>query len=172
VLRQANLLKHSSVLLIVCFLVSACVTRQQQNSKTEPAPQTLTVISSHGVQEIAPTVVASVAPPSSQDDVSPGSQQPDFTDPLEFINRPIFAFNDVLYSNVLIPLSHGYKKVMPQPLHTGVTNFFANIREPINGVNNLLQGKGAALGSNISRFVINSPWVFGSVRPCQSLVWY
>lgn len=154
-------------LCVICCLLGACATRQQsqppsaenieEQAAAESGAETLTVTSSHGVQEIQPTVVGYTAAASNEDDAAQaGKQKADFGDPLEFINRPVFAFNDVLYSYLLIPVSHGYKKIMPDLLETGVSNFFANIREPINGVNNLLQGKAAALGHNLSRFVINS----------------
>lgn len=156
-LRHLLVSKHISALTSICFLVSACATHQQEAAKPEQKPQLLTVKSSHGTQQIMPTVVAYEGPPSSQDgDTAQSQQQADFNDPLEWINRPIFTFNDVLYSYLLIPVSHGYNKIMPTPLKTGVSNFFANIREPINGINNMLQGKGSALVSNLSRFVINS----------------
>lgn len=177
--------KHISTLVTLCFVLSACTTHSppqapsspdslpEQTVKTARSPQLLTVISSHGVQEISPTVVGFDAPPSTEDDATPASkqqqQQADFTDPLEFINRPIFAFNDVLYSYFMIPLSRGYNKIMPDPAKTGVSHFFANIREPINGINNLLQGKGAALGSNVSRFMINSTLgVLGLFDPAEA----
>lgn len=160
---------HTCALLVICCLLGACASSQQQSASASPpvsaqeqvtaesSSQTLTVESSHGVQEIQPTVVGYTAPPSNTDDAAQASDQAaDFGDPLEFINRPVFAFNDVLYSYLLIPVSHGYKKIMPDLVQTGVSNFFANIREPINGINNLLQGKGSSLANNLSRFVINS----------------
>tara|TARA_R110002074_G_scaffold99392_1_gene214714 strand:- start:12359 stop:13315 length:957 start_codon:yes stop_codon:yes gene_type:complete len=182
VLLHSKLAKHATILLINCFVISACATYQPQQSssspnnleqqavKSERIPQLLTVISSHGVQEISPTVVGFEAPPPSQDGATSDSkQQADFTDPLEFINRPMFTFNDALYSYCLIPLGRGYNKIMPDQAKTSVSHFFANIREPINGINNLLQGENTALGSNVSRFVINSSLgVLGFFDPAEA----
>ncbi|MFT6656790.1 MAG: phospholipid-binding lipoprotein MlaA [Marinomonas primoryensis] len=174
--------KHAAILVIICFVISACATYQPQQSSTSPdspeqqaikserIPQLLTVISSHGVQEISPTVVGFDAPPSSQNNATSASkQQADFTDPFEFINRPMFTFNNVLYDCCLIPLSRGYNKIMPDQAKTSVSHFFANIREPINGINNLLQGESAALGSNVSRLVINSSLgILGLFDPAEA----
>lgn len=83
-------------------------------------------------------------------------QVPAFDDPLEFINRPIFAFNDKLFEYVLIPASKGYTAVVPEPVRQGVTNFFSNIREPLNALNQLFQGQAGSSGKSIGRFLINS----------------
>lgn len=181
-LLHSKLAKHAAILVINCFVISACATYQpqqpssspnnleQQAVKSERIPQLLTVISSHGVQEISPTVVGFDAPPSSQDNATSASkQQTDFTDPLEFINRSMFTFNNVLYNCCLIPLSRGYNKIMPDQAKISVSHFFANIREPINGINNLLQGENAALGSNVSRLVINSSMgILGLFDPAEA----
>ena len=169
---------HRCALVVIFCLLGACASKQQPSpsspESTSEQPdakqKTLTVRSSHGVQEITPTVVGYDAESSNKDDAAPVSEQnADFGDPLEVINRPIFAFNDVLYRYLLIPASHGYQKIMPDPIETGVSNLFANIREPINGINNLLQGKVSALGHNLSRFVINSTLgILGLFDPAQA----
>jgi len=160
--------KRFCALVVLWLLVSGCATRQQQtppslralpepSTKAEHIPQTLTVSSVHGTHQIIPTVVGANAPPAKQNGSTADSKQPiAFTDPLEWLNRPIFAFNDVLYRYFLIPISHGYQKIVPAPVQTGISHFFANLREPINGINNLLQGNGTALGHNVSRLLINS----------------
>ena len=61
-----------------------------------------------------------------------------------------------MFRHVLIPASHGYQAVVPTPVRSGVSNFFSNIREPLNAVNHILQGNGSGLGSSVSRFLINS----------------
>ena len=156
------------LLLSLCFL-GACSTQPKQadsQATSEPAKHqtdkalsspTLTVESSHGIQEIEPTVVGYSELPAQSPAIA---DTPDDTfhisDPLEVINRPIFAFNDVLYRYLMIPASQGYKAITPELFRTGVSNVFANIREPINGLNHLLQLEGRALGHNLSRFLINS----------------
>jgi phospholipid-binding lipoprotein MlaA len=77
-------------------------------------------------------------------------------DPLEGFNRAMFAFNDALDAVVIKPVAQGYEAVMPAPLRTGVTNFFANIADLFIGINNLLQGKPEQALSDLGRVVINS----------------
>jgi len=77
-------------------------------------------------------------------------------DPLVGINRRIFAFNAVADKRVLRPTAKAYSTVVPKRARIGVSNFFANLGEPLNFVNNLLQGKGKAAVTSGYRFAINS----------------
>jgi phospholipid-binding lipoprotein MlaA len=77
-------------------------------------------------------------------------------DPLEPINRIFFYFNDKLYFWVLRPLARTYSFVAPKPARKCVGNFFYNLKTPIRLVNNLLQGKFAAGGTELTRFVVNT----------------
>lgn len=74
--------------------------------------------------------------------ISDDYEEETFNDPLEFINRPIFTFNDVLYNNVFFPVADAYGKVMPDMVKTGVANIFYNATMPLRVVGDLLQGKG------------------------------
>lgn len=62
-------------------------------------------------------------------------------DPLEAMNRAVFAFNESLDEAVLKPAATGYQKVLPQFMRTGVDNFFGNIGDAWSAVNQLLQAK-------------------------------
>ena len=77
-------------------------------------------------------------------------------DPWEPLNRGIYAVNHGLDTVTLKPLSKGYKKITPGFVRRGIANFFANLRTPLNIVNNLLQGKGRDALSDTARFVVNS----------------
>jgi phospholipid-binding lipoprotein MlaA len=77
-------------------------------------------------------------------------------DPLEPLNRGVFTFNEKADELVLKPVAQGYRAVTPGFLRTGVSNFFSNLGEPVNAVNNLLQGKAAAAFSDVGRFAMNS----------------
>jgi len=79
-----------------------------------------------------------------------------YRDPLIGLNRVIFKLNDVTYRYLLIPLGKGYMKVLPDPVHRSVGNFFHNLKSPIYVVNDALQLKPRPLGRHVSRFVINS----------------
>lgn len=77
-------------------------------------------------------------------------------DPWEGFNRRVFAFNEAVDRAVLRPVARGYRTVTPQPVQTGVGNFFSNLGEVRTALNSLLQGKPANAGLATSRFVINS----------------
>lgn len=77
-------------------------------------------------------------------------------DPLEPFNRAMFAFNDALDGWVLKPVSKGYQYVTPDPVETGVGNFFSNLAEVSSAVNNVLQWKWKKAGNNTGRFLLNS----------------
>jgi phospholipid-binding lipoprotein MlaA len=99
---------------------------------------------------------------TTQTDVEPTVIEPTVVgyraprDPLMPVNRAIFAFNDVAYRYALIPLSRGYQGAVPQPVRTGIGNFFSNLRAPISLINHLLQGKPGSAGRQLARFGINS----------------
>ncbi|WJG09184.1 VacJ family lipoprotein [Aliiglaciecola sp. LCG003] len=139
--RSATMLMMLSVIMLTACSTNNS-TQQVANEQPPEANKAITITTSQGTQTLSPTVV---------------TYDPEtFEDPLEFINRPIFAFNDVLYRYVMIPVSKGYTAVIPDPVQTGIGNFFSNIREPLNLINHALQGEGKKSGTNLSRFLINS----------------
>lgn len=77
-------------------------------------------------------------------------------DPWEWFNRPVYKFNDFLDRWFMRPVAKGYETVTPDPVERCVSNFFGNLREPLNLVNNLLQGKWLASASDGGRLVINT----------------
>ena len=77
-------------------------------------------------------------------------------DPWEPFNRRVWEFNEDVDRVYLKPLAQGYKKVLPAFARRGVGNFFRNLLEPTNIVNDLLQGKFAQAGSDTARFLVNS----------------
>src|SRR3546814_7682199 len=62
-------------------------------------------------------------------------------DPLEKINRPIYAFNMVADQYVLRPVAVTYVNYAPPPLRIGVSNFFDNLFYPAVIINDALQAK-------------------------------
>ncbi|HLA35320.1 MAG TPA: VacJ family lipoprotein [Rhodocyclaceae bacterium] len=80
----------------------------------------------------------------------------DERDPVEGVNRAVFAFNQGLDTVLIRPMAVGYEFVLPTPIRTGVGNFFDNIGDVFVGVNNLLQGKVADAASDLGRVAINS----------------
>jgi phospholipid-binding lipoprotein MlaA len=80
-------------------------------------------------------------------------------DPLEPFNRTMFNFNDKLDQYVAKPLAQGYQAITPSPIRTGVTNFFSNLGDVGNTINNLLQGKLQDGMESLMRVALNT--VFG-----------
>jgi phospholipid-binding lipoprotein MlaA len=80
----------------------------------------------------------------------------DNNDPLEAINRGVYKFNDVSDKAVFKPIAGAYKAVMPSPIRSGVSNFFANLRTFVTAINQVLQFKFNKAAESAGRFVINS----------------
>jgi phospholipid-binding lipoprotein MlaA len=77
-------------------------------------------------------------------------------DPWESWNRGVYKFNDALDRGVAKPVARTYVRFVPQPVRTGVRNFFANLETPTVMVNDALQGKLLAAANDLGRFVLNS----------------
>jgi len=77
-------------------------------------------------------------------------------DPLEPVNRKVFAFNEGLDKVVLKPTATAYKAVVPAPARTGISNFFSNLTEPWSAVNLMLQGRFQEGISDLGRFGTNT----------------
>ncbi len=77
-------------------------------------------------------------------------------DPLEPLNRGIYKFNDAVDRAVMKPVATGYKEVLPQPVRTGVGNFFSNLDDVVVLFNDLLQFKFGQAASDFGRLVWNT----------------
>ncbi len=84
------------------------------------------------------------------------SQKADSRDPWEGWNRSVQSFNDKLDDYVMKPVARGYKKVTPEFVDSGVTNFFSNIDDINVLINDLLQFKLAQTGMDTGRFLVNT----------------
>lgn len=84
-------------------------------------------------------------------------------DPLEPYNRSMTSFNDSFYINILGPVTKGYKKIVPEGLRKGASNFFANLSFPMHFINNLLQFKFNNAFEESMRFTINSTFGIGGL---------
>ena len=89
-------------------------------------------------------------------------------DPLEPFNRGMYQFNDTVDRVVLKPVATVYHDVLPSPVRTGVTNFFANLQDAWSFVNNTLQLKGEAAGNSLVRFGVNTFLGLGGVLDIAS----
>ena len=77
-------------------------------------------------------------------------------DPLESINRPLFAFNNGLDLFLVRPVAQTYHFVMPDIGERGVGNFFANLYDANAAVNALLQWRLDGVAQSGGRFLVNS----------------
>ncbi|PWE17877.1 VacJ-like lipoprotein [Marinicauda salina] len=80
-------------------------------------------------------------------------------DPLEPLNRRIYAVNEGFDSVLLEPASDAYAAVAPDPVESGVRNFMTNLNQPVVFANTVLQGRFRDAGQTAARFGLNT--VFG-----------
>ena len=84
-------------------------------------------------------------------------------DPLEAVNRDIFAFNEALDDALLSPVARTYRRVVPDVLQLGVSNVFDNVSDAWSATNHLLQGKGRSSLTMTARVVTNTVWGIGGL---------
>ena len=84
-------------------------------------------------------------------------------DPLESWNRGVFSFNETVDVHVLKPVAEGYVKVTPQPVRTGVRNFFGNIGDVWSSVNLFVQGRLKEGAVSTMRVAVNSTLGLGGL---------
>lgn len=77
-------------------------------------------------------------------------------DPMEGLNRGVFAVNEAVDKAVLEPVARGYRYITPKPVRQGVRNFLRNLKSPIIMGNQLLQGDLEGFGNATARLVINT----------------
>lgn len=77
-------------------------------------------------------------------------------DPWEGFNRSVYQFNEKVDLVVVKPVAEVYQNITPQPVRTGVKNFFGNLSDVWSTVNSALQLKPAQTLDNLLRVLINS----------------
>jgi phospholipid-binding lipoprotein MlaA len=101
-----------------------------------------------------------------------GFVAPQILDPLEPVNRPVFAAN-MAFDRVLIdPIARFYGWAVPAPVKRSIRGVFSNLNRPVVFVNQLLQlhPKGAA--ETLGRFALNSTLGMGGLfDPAAELGW-
>ena len=81
---------------------------------------------------------------------------PSRVDPFEPWNRAMYSVHEVVDGNVIKPIAQTYVKVTPEPVRTGVSNFYGNIDDLFTGINHVLQGKKERAGDDFGRVLLNS----------------
>ena len=84
-------------------------------------------------------------------------------DPLESINRPVQAFNNLADRVLIRPAAWAYKTVTPDSVQQAVIRFFRNLAELTNASNQLLQGKPDLALNDLVRFMVNSTLGLGGL---------
>lgn len=97
------------------------------------------------------------------------SQSEEIKDPLQPLNRQIYAFNDVLDRTVLRPVAVGYTEKVPEQVRGSLTQARKNLDEPWNAVNQLVQGKPLRAAKTLGRFTINTLTTLGLADPAARL---
>ncbi len=77
-------------------------------------------------------------------------------DPWQVLNKRIYNFNYEFDRWVFIPVVRSYRQYVPQFMRTGVTNFFANIRDVGTVLNSVLQFQPKKTMQSTGRVFANS----------------
>ena len=84
-------------------------------------------------------------------------------DPIEPLNRLVYAFNKGLMVAVIKPTATVYRFIIIKPVRTGIGIFGRNITYPGRLINNLLQGKWAGARDETYRFCCNTTVGVGGI---------
>lgn len=84
-------------------------------------------------------------------------------DPWEPMNRSIFSFNEALDTTLLKPIATGYDFIVPDPVQSGVDNFFNNIADMGAIINSVLQLKFEQAAWATARVINNTVYGLGGV---------
>lgn len=93
-----------------------------------------------------------VVPMSDSEDIGSAKVR----DPLEPVNRGIFAFNHQLYRFVLKPLGKVTELILPKPVLTAADHAFDNVDTASRVVGSLFQGKAGLALKETEKLLINS----------------
>jgi phospholipid-binding lipoprotein MlaA len=77
-------------------------------------------------------------------------------DPLEPFNRLMFGLNNGVRTTILNPITEVYLRLATPPVQAAVRRFFANLREPLTLLSNVIEGRMSEAGIAAARFGINS----------------
>ncbi len=77
-------------------------------------------------------------------------------DPLEPVNRAMWATNKGFLAGVMQPTARAYRAVVAKPVRTSINNFTHNIIYPGRALNHVLQGRWSGAGNETLRFLTNT----------------
>jgi phospholipid-binding lipoprotein MlaA len=90
-------------------------------------------------------------------------------DPLEPLNRKIFAFNQFVDHLLFRPAAKTYVTVLPDDARRGIHNVLDNMKEPTLFFNNVLQGEFKRAEITLGRFLVNTTVGFGGLVDVMTL---
>jgi len=90
-------------------------------------------------------------------------------DPYETQNRKVHAFNKGLDRALVRPVAKGYTQILPDEVEDRVGAFAANLGEPANVANNLLQGNLWGVIRSTARFAINTTFGIAGIVDVATL---
>ena len=93
---------------------------------------------------------------------TPGEAR-DPRDPWEPYNRSMTKFNDSVDDAVLKPVATAYRDVLPQPVRTGVSNFYNNLRDVVSFGSNILRLDIKRASEDLVRVGINTTFGLGGL---------
>lgn len=92
-----------------------------------------------------------------------GAAPLDEHDPLERTNREVNSANEAVDRAALKPAAKAYEHAVPSLVRAGVSNFFANLRDPWSALNSLAQMKIGDAAQDTMRFAVNTVFGLGGV---------
>ena len=102
--------------------------------------------------------------------VNASAAQPDeVKDPLQPLNRKIYAFNDTIDRWVVRPVAVEYSEKVPEDVRDSYHSFRMNLNEPWNAVNQIIQGKPVRALKTLGRFTLNTVTSLGFADPASRL---
>ncbi|BBK29755.1 phospholipid-binding lipoprotein MlaA [Stella humosa] len=115
-------------------------------------------------------LVALLGCASPPQDPAERAQWEEENDPLEPLNREVFAVNRVIDGLLIKPAAMIYRGVVPEEGREAVRNVLGNLKEPVYAANHLLQGDLGGAGDAVARFAINTTvGVAGIMQPSADM---
>ena len=118
-----------------------------------------------------PTRIRDLKNLRSQDlKVDASAAQPDeIKDPLQPLNRKVYAFNDTVDRFLVRPVAVQYSEKAPEDVRDSYHSFRTNLNEPWNAVNQIIQGKPVRALKTLGRFTLNTVTSLGFADPASRL---
>jgi phospholipid-binding lipoprotein MlaA len=105
---------------------------------------------------LALSLLSGCAIPPPADDQAATAAYVEANDPLEPLNRSVFAFNRMLDTLFIKPAAEAYRTVLPAGAREGVRNVLNNLDTPNTLINDMFQGEVGRAGESAQRIVMNT----------------